>query len=336
MKQNSIESVAMASKRNPNPLPKVDSRWIAHDRRGEIVVVDKVVFDQEMRENRIWYHEEKTGYRGSTWQSRFRQRKAFAAVSEPAPVVAVSEALPVSAAPSAPEHGPSCSECGAPCPKRKNGNWRSTCSEECMEKRRGHVPSGESPSCSECGAPCQKWQNGSNRWRSTCSEKCLSKRRARSGAAWMEKRTHPVRPGAVAKAKLDESRTRSASAPTTEHGPPCVECGAPCRRRKGTTGCEKWRSTCSARCLSSYRSKTMAKAETWRSSPVVGAKALPVPTSIDTVAEVKSIQLTLRFTPTEAAALERIVKKAAKPGLEVSTSQAARMAFVEGIKALDK
>lgn len=52
--------------------------------------------------------------------------------------------------------------------------------------------------------------------------------------------------------------------------------------------------------------------------------------------ENKSVQLTLRFTPTEAAALARIAKKAAKPGLEVSTSQAARMALVEGIKALDK
>lgn len=347
MKQNSTESVNLAPKRNPNPLPEVDSRWIAHDRRGEIVVVDKILFDQEMRENRIWYHEERTGYRGSTWQSRFRKRKAFTAVSEPTPTVAAVEVLPVqtvsaepepSPAPE-PEHGPPCIECGAPCQMRRGGGgggrpgtrrggggkkWRTTCSPEClwryrsrqMEKGRSPVTKSRNPEvgppCVECGAPSKRRLGGTGgpRWRTTCSLECLAKIRHKNLGS---------------RAKPSKS-------------PPCSECGAPCQKWKN--GSNRWRSTCSLKCLSECRARSgavaKAKLDELRAH---SEKQAPQPRSkiIDrTAAENKSVQLTLRYTPTEAVALARIAKKASSPGLEVSTSQAARMALVEGIRALDR
>lgn len=302
MKQNSTESVNLAPKRNPNPLPEVDSRWIAHNRRGEIVIVDKVVFDQETRENRIWYHEERTGYRGSTWQSRFRQRKTFTAVSEPTPAVATVEVLPVQAVSTEPapepEHGPPCVECGAPCRRRKG-------------------------------------TTGYEKWRSTCSAKCLAKYRAGLMA-----KGRSTQADVQARSVSDQSLPSVAKSRNPEVGPPCVECGAPCQRWKN--GSKTWRSTCSAKCLTKCRISGGLRQSAQHGPAAKGRVTHDEPKVPEVFASTTkraangSAQVTLRLSAEILDALEGLALAQSRPGLELTQTQALRLAIVWGLRALKK
>lgn len=194
MQPNSTESVSLAPRRtrDPNPLPAVGSRWFASARNGgSVVIVDRVVFDENRREERIRYREEASGYTGETWRSRFRQRRLFTPVGAAIPAPQLTLPLPAAPPASAPaqEQGPPCSECGAPCQRWTDGKtWRSTCSPKCLAKYRSGLMAKASavlattridvspkarPPCVECGSPCSKQANGT--WRKTCSAPCLAK-----------------------------------------------------------------------------------------------------------------------------------------------------------------